>query len=75
MILSFPSKTAFPAGGREITVRMAGTLDKLSGVLKSTKGNVIVTGHNDNALISTDLILVELEPIDRTRSFCRALFN
>ena len=34
---------------------MAGTLDKLSGVLKSTKGNVIVAGHNDNAPISTEL--------------------
>jgi flagellar motor protein MotB len=75
VILSFPSKTAFPAGGREISVRMAGTLDKLSGVLKSTKGNVIVTGHNDNAPISTDLLRSNWSLYNQTRSFCRALFN
>jgi chemotaxis protein MotB len=55
VILRFPSKTAFPAGGREISNRMALTIDKLSSVLKSTKGDIVVTGHTDNAPISTDL--------------------
>lgn len=55
VVLRFPSKSAFPAGGRDLSGRMRATLDKVATMLTDSKGEIVVTGHTDNALISTDL--------------------
>jgi chemotaxis protein MotB len=55
VVLRFPSKTAFPAGGRDISERMKATLDKVAVMLNQSKGEIVVTGHTDNAPISTEL--------------------
>jgi chemotaxis protein MotB len=55
VVLRFPSKTAFPAGGRDLSSRMRATLDKVAIMLTQSKGEIVVTGHTDNAPISTEL--------------------
>jgi chemotaxis protein MotB len=55
VILRFPSKAAFPAGGRDLSSRMRSTLDKVAVILNQSKGEIVVTGHTDSAPISTEL--------------------
>ncbi len=55
VVLRFPSKVAFPAGGRDLSNRMGETLDKVAVMLQESQGEIVVTGHTDNAPISTEL--------------------
>lgn len=54
IVVRFPEKTAFPPGRDVITDAFAPMLRKLAGVIARSGGTVVVSGHTDNAPISTE---------------------
>ncbi|NVJ92061.1 MAG: OmpA family protein [Methylocystaceae bacterium] len=46
--IRFPSEIAFGSGSAQVGPAFADLLDKLSGVIKKSQGDVIVAGHTDN---------------------------
>lgn len=54
VIVRFPEKTAFPPGRDVITDAFAPMLKKIAGVVAHSGGTVVISGHTDNAPISTE---------------------
>lgn len=54
IIVRFPEKTAFPPGRDTITDAFAPMLRKIASVIAHSGGTVVVSGHTDNAPISTE---------------------
>jgi len=53
IVIRFPDATAFQSGSDALTPDFLPTLDRIASVLKATKGGILVSGHTDDAPIST----------------------
>lgn len=53
IIMRFPAHSAFRAGGARLVPGIINTMDRIADILARTEGNILITGHTDNAPIST----------------------
>ena len=56
IIVRFPAQSAFPSGSMELSPTILHALEKIARVLAANKGQILVSGHTDNAPISTERI-------------------
>ena len=52
VVIRFPNEIAFPSGRAEADPRFVDMLTHLIPILSATRGDIIVSGHTDNVLIS-----------------------
>ena len=56
IIVRFPAQSAFPSGSMELSHQILPSLEKIAKVLEDHKGQIQISGHTDNAPISTERI-------------------
>lgn len=55
VVIRFPDKAAFPSGSRDMSNAITPALDRIANILRETQGDIQVSGHTDDAPISTAL--------------------